>query len=62
MWTDVFSAIALLLVAEGIMPFLNPAAMRRAMAAMMARDDRTLRVIGLSSMLAGVIILTAARY
>ena len=62
MWTDVFSAIALLLVAEGIMPFLNPAAMRRAMAAMIARDDRTLRIIGLSSMLAGVIILTAARY
>jgi uncharacterized protein YjeT (DUF2065 family) len=62
MWTDVFSAIALLLVAEGIMPFLNPAAMRRAMMAMIARDDRTLRIIGLSSMLAGVIILTAARY
>ncbi len=50
-------ALALLLVIEGILPFLNPAAMRRLLQTMTQMDDKTLRFSGLTSMVAGVIIL-----
>ena len=56
-WRDLFVALALLLVIEGIFPFLNPAAMRRLLLTMTQMDDKTLRFSGLTSMVAGVIIL-----
>jgi uncharacterized protein YjeT (DUF2065 family) len=57
MWDDVVRAIALLLVFEGILPFLSPDGWRRAMIQAGQLSDKVLRVIGLSSMLAGVLIL-----
>jgi len=56
-WSDLLAACALYLVLEGIMPFLNPAAMRRAMQAFAALEDSKLRVAGLTSMLAGAALL-----
>jgi len=53
MWKVFFSAIALLLVFEGIMPFLAPSRWRN-MAALLAQiDDRSMRRMGLVSMLLG---------
>ena len=57
MWQDWWTAIALLLVLEGIMPFLSPPTLRKALAVMMERDDRTMRIIGLFSMVSGVFLL-----
>ena len=57
MWTEILTALALVLVIEGIMPFLNPAAMRRMMVMVAQMDDKTLRVIGLTSMISGVLLL-----
>ena len=56
-WRDLFVALALLLVIEGIFPFLNPAAMRNLLHMMAQMDDKALRFSGLTSMVAGVIIL-----
>ncbi len=56
-WQDFWAATALLLVFEGILPFLNPAAMRRMLQVMVQMDDRTLRYSGLASMVAGVVFL-----
>jgi hypothetical protein len=56
-WHDLLAALALMLVIEGIVPFLNPAGLRRTLALMSQLDDRTLRVAGLASMLAGVATL-----
>ncbi len=53
----IWSALALVLVMEGIMPFLHPEAMRRAMLSMAEQDNRTLRVMGFSSMMLGVLLL-----
>ncbi|MCC5797321.1 MAG: DUF2065 domain-containing protein [Methylophaga sp.] len=50
-------AAALMLVIEGIMPFLNPAAFRRALLQMAGMRDQQLRVIGMLSMLAGLALL-----
>ena len=57
MWHDLWVAIALLLVIEGLWPFLNPAGLRRALLQMASQDDRSVRVAGLVSMLAGVGLL-----
>ena len=47
------SAVGLMLVMEGIMPFLDPRTFRRTLAAVAQADDRVLRIVGLLSMLAG---------
>lgn len=60
-WNDLLAALALVLVVEGIMPFISPASLRRLSEAMARLDDRTLRVTGLLSMLAGVVMLTLVR-
>ena len=57
MGDDLIRAIALLLVFEGIMPFLTPDGWRQAMQQVSQFSDNTLRTIGLVSMLAGAIIL-----
>jgi len=57
MWTDLLAAIALLLIMEGILPFLNPQALRNTLQHMIKLDDRSLRLIGLGSMLAGLALL-----
>ncbi|HEU4532317.1 MAG TPA: DUF2065 domain-containing protein [Steroidobacteraceae bacterium] len=56
-WSDLLAACALYLVLEGIMPFVNPRGMRRAMQAFAALDDAKLRVAGLASMIAGAALL-----
>jgi uncharacterized protein YjeT (DUF2065 family) len=60
-WTDLWAAFALYLVLEGVMPFLNPSAMKRMLAQLSQFDDRTLRIGGLLSMIAGVVLLAIVR-
>lgn len=50
-------AVALVLVIEGILPFLNPSGWRRMMVMAAQLDDATLRAIGLTSMILGVVLL-----
>lgn len=50
-------ASALMLVIEGIMPFLNPTTFRRALLQMAGMKDQQLRGIGLFSMILGVVLL-----
>ena len=57
MWQNLADAVALLLVIEGIMPFANPALLRRTMLQVAQMDDRVLRVAGLTSMLLGLGLL-----
>ena len=57
MWDDLWTAMALMLVIEGIVPFLSPDAMRRMLAAMLQMDDRSIRIAGLISMSIGVGLL-----
>lgn len=54
---DLFVALALLLVIEGILPFLSPHALRNALLMMARMDDRSLRFAGLISMLLGLGLL-----
>ena len=61
MWHDLLVAVALVFVLEGIVPFLNPQAMRRAMLALAQMNDGTLRFAGLTVMVVGCLLLYAVR-
>lgn len=60
-FSDLLAALALFLVLEGMLPFLNPGGMKRALAKLMEISDRELRIAGLGSMLVGVVILFLVR-
>jgi uncharacterized protein YjeT (DUF2065 family) len=60
-WQDLLAALALLLVIEGMVPFLNPQSLRRMLETVSQLDDRTLRIAGLVSMLCGVVMLYIVR-
>jgi uncharacterized protein YjeT (DUF2065 family) len=57
MWHDILIALALMFVIEGILPFLNPTGIRKALVMMAQMDDRQLRFGGLTSMIIGVVLL-----
>jgi uncharacterized protein YjeT (DUF2065 family) len=57
MWHDLFVALALLLVIEGVMPFLAPDTMRRMLLEVARQDNRRLRIAGLVTMISGVGLL-----
>lgn len=57
MWRDLGVAICLVLVLEGILPFLSPRRWREMALAMARVDDRTVRLVGLASMVAGTGLL-----
>ncbi|MFQ5937296.1 MAG: DUF2065 domain-containing protein [Acidiferrobacterales bacterium] len=57
MWRDLGAAVALLLVLEGIFPFLSPSGMRRALQTISQMSDQPLRFAGLASMLLGLVLL-----
>lgn len=59
--SDLFSALALFLVLEGIIPFLNPQGMKRTLARLLEIGDRELRIAGLGCMLVGVTLLFLVR-
>ena len=54
---EVLIAGCLVLVIEGILPFLVPEQWRAAMRQVIELDDRSLRIMGLSSMLIGTVLL-----
>lgn len=57
MLSDFWVALALVLVIEGLLPALSPGTYRKAMLAMIRMDERSLRITGLVSMIAGALIL-----
>ena len=57
MWQELLTAVGLLLVIEGIMPFLKPDALRRLMLRLSQTEDQVLRVMGLASMICGLLLL-----
>ena len=57
MWSTLLLAVALMLVLEGILPFLAPRVWRDAFRRLTALTDGQLRFLGISSMLVGLILL-----
>jgi uncharacterized protein YjeT (DUF2065 family) len=60
-WGDLWAAFALYLVLEGLIPFLNPGAMKRTLLQLSGLEERTLRMAGFASMVAGALLLFFVR-
>lgn len=58
---DLAAAFCLVLVLEGVVPFLSPTMLRRTAALTSQMPDRALRLAGLSSMLIGLLLLQLVR-
>lgn len=60
-WNDLLAAFALYLIIEGVIPFLTPQGWKQALEQMTKLDDRQMRMFGLVSMLAGLVLLAVVR-
>lgn len=61
MWDNLLPALALVLVIEGMLPFLSPRSWREAMSQAAQLPDNVLRFLGLASMLVGLFLLYLVR-
>ncbi|HKI75046.1 MAG TPA: DUF2065 domain-containing protein [Pseudomonadales bacterium] len=57
MWHELGVALCLVLVIEGIIPFLYPRRWKEMVSMLAEVDDKTMRIVGLCSMLVGTGLL-----
>lgn len=60
-WTEILTALALVLVIEGILPFVGPGRYRQMVAQIVRLSDNQLRTFGLAAMIAGIVLLFVVR-
>jgi uncharacterized protein YjeT (DUF2065 family) len=61
MGTTLLMALALMLILEGLLPFLSPRLWRDAFRRILQMNDGQIRFVGLSSIIAGLLLLLWAR-
>lgn len=61
MWQELGIALSLVLIIEGILPFLYPGRWKEWVALAAEVDQRTMRIIGFSSMVCGLVLLQVVR-
>ena len=61
MWKILLTALALVFIIEGLLPFLLPGLWRETFRRLTEMSDGQLRFIGLTSMLVGLLLLLLAR-
>ena len=61
MWNELAVALCLVLIIEGVIPFLAPGRWRKLAVTMADVDDRVVRGLGLGSMLVGTCLLYLVR-
>ena len=57
---NIIAAIGLVLIIEGILPFLAPHLWRRMVSAIAKQNDQALRISGLICMVVGLVVLVIA--
>jgi uncharacterized protein len=55
---DIWRALALVLIIEGLLPALTPQAWREAMARLVNSDVRSIRLVGIASIVIGAIVFS----
>ena len=60
-WTEILTALALVMVIEGILPFVGPGRYRQMVAQIVRLSDNQLRTFGLAAMIAGIVLLFIVR-
>ena len=61
MGTTLFMALALMLILEGVLPFLAPSLWRDTFRRLTQMSDGQIRFVGLSSMIVGLLLLLFVR-
>jgi len=61
-WTEILTAVALVLVIEGMLPFVRPGRYKQLVAQIVRLSDNQLRTVGLVSMIVGLLLLFVARH
>jgi len=59
--TDLWAAIAIAMIFEGIMPFLSPKNWKQAIAKIFSLPDEKIRIFGFFVMIGGVILLSLVK-
>ncbi len=60
-WTEILTAVALLLVIEGMLPFIRPGRYKQLVAQIVRLSDNQLRIFGLAAMIVGLTLLFIIR-
>ena len=60
-WGDFWAALALVLVLEGLIPFISPGGYRNMVQQMSSMSDQVLRNTGLALIISGVVFLYLVR-
>jgi uncharacterized protein YjeT (DUF2065 family) len=60
-WTDLFAALAIVCIIEGVMPFINPSGVKRLLSRIASSEDRDMRIAGVILMAVGLTILFVVR-
>lgn len=60
-WVDLGAAIALLLILEGLFPFLSPDSWKKFVLAMAQEQSKKIRIIGLVMVMLGLALLSIIR-
>jgi uncharacterized protein YjeT (DUF2065 family) len=60
-WQEILTAVALVLVIEGMLPFIGPDRYKQLVAQIAQLSDNHLRTFGLVSMIAGLVLLFIIR-
>ncbi len=61
-WSDFLTALGLVLILEGILPFIRPQTARRFLEDFLSFNDRAFRIVGLGCMIVGLLVVYAARW
>jgi len=56
-WQALLTALALLLIFEGLLPFASPSSIKKVYKTMVETPESTLRKVGLASIVAGLVLL-----
>lgn len=60
--TEILTALALVLVIEGLLPFISPDSYKSAVSQLLQMPSGNLRFVGLGSMVAGAVLLYVVQH
>ncbi len=61
LWTEILTAVALVFILEGLLPFASPRKYREMVAELSRLSDSSLRTVGLAIIIIGLVILYVVR-
>ncbi len=59
--SELWAAMAIAIIFEGMMPFISPKSWRETILKMARLPDHKIRIIGITAMIVGLILLTLSR-